>query len=192
VGSIKKIVINRQDLSFVTCAVTADTSSEEDKEERLVAVFFPMNNRFDRFLYASVFERHGLPVTVLSALARQNLDPWEEAARLAGLSRDEAIYSLTATIWRTSSEVSHTAASELARRLVELLPTAEHPHSVAHGAEDPVSLWLIYGIFLFMMAISSNVSPQPKNDQSHQARTTVVEQTAKAPSETMSPMQTRK
>jgi hypothetical protein len=172
--------------------VTADTSSEDDKEERLVAGFFPMDNRFDRFLYASVFERHGLPITVLSALARQNLDPWEEAGRLAALPRDEAIYSLTATIWRTSSEVSHSAASERARRLVELLPMAEHPHSVAHGAEDPVSLWLIYGIFLFMMAISSNISSQPKNDQTHQARTTVVEQPAKESSETMIQMQARK
>jgi hypothetical protein len=44
-----------------------------------------------RFLYASVGEdRAGSTVSVLSALARLNLDPWAEAAELAALGRNAA------------------------------------------------------------------------------------------------------
>lgn len=51
----------------------------------------PNPPEFERFLYASVGEdRQGSVVTVLSALARLNLDPWEEAAHLAALGRESA------------------------------------------------------------------------------------------------------
>ncbi len=157
-----------------------------------MTVFSPLDKRFDRFLYASVLERDGLSVSVLSALTRQNLDPWGEAARLAGLPRDEAVDSLAATIWRSSSAVSRAAASETALRLLELLPTTASAGSLPHGAEDPVSLWLVYGIFLFMMALSSGSNPQPKNDLAHQPSAIVVGQAANAPSDTTVLMQPRK
>jgi hypothetical protein len=157
-----------------------------------VAVFSPLDKRFDRFLYASVLERDGLPVSVLSALTRQNLDPWEEATRLAGLPRDEAVDSLAAMIRRSSSAVSRAAASETALQLVELLPATASADSLPHGAEDPASLWLVYGIFLFMMALSANSTPQPKNDLTHQPSAIVVGQAANAPSDTMVLTQPRK
>jgi hypothetical protein len=51
----------------------------------------PHDPAFDSFLYASVGEDHaGSPVSMLSALARLKLDPWEEAADLAALSREAA------------------------------------------------------------------------------------------------------
>ncbi len=50
---------------------------------------------FEPFLFASVGEdRHGQPLSVLSALARSDLDPWEEAARLARMSRRKATVQL--------------------------------------------------------------------------------------------------
>jgi hypothetical protein len=39
-----------------------------------------------------------MPLTVLSALARQNVDPWQEAAELARLPRDLSVRRLTALI----------------------------------------------------------------------------------------------
>lgn len=150
-----------------------------------MAVFSPLDKRFDRFLYASIFERDRLPVSVLSALMRQNLDPWEEATRLAGLPRDQAVASLAATIWRGSGAVSPTAAGEIALQLLELLPAAGSAGSLPHGSEDPISLWLVFGIFLFMMALSANTNPQPKNDLAHQTRSIAAGQTAQAPSDTM-------
>lgn len=41
-----------------------------------------LDSRFDPFLYAAVREgTDGAPLTVLSVLARLDIDPWEEAAR---------------------------------------------------------------------------------------------------------------
>ena len=43
-----------------------------------------VGSEFDDFLHARIVEDgNGLPLTVLSALARLNMDPWDEAARLA-------------------------------------------------------------------------------------------------------------
>jgi len=47
--------------------------------------------KFGNFLYAPVGEdNNGVLLTVLSALARQNVDPWEEAADLSRLPGDAA------------------------------------------------------------------------------------------------------
>ena len=157
-----------------------------------MAVFSPLNKCYDRFLYASMLERDGLPLSVLSALTQQDLDPWEEAARLAGLPRDQAIDSLAATIYRSGNAVSRIAAGEIALNLVELLPAAASANSIPHASEDPISLWLVLGIFLFMMALSANANREPKtDDRAHQASATVVEQTANPP-DTMALMQSRK
>jgi hypothetical protein len=43
----------------------------------------PTNTQFDRFLFATLHEHGETPLSVLSALARQNIDAWQEAARLA-------------------------------------------------------------------------------------------------------------
>lgn len=66
-----------------------------------------------------------MPLTVLSFLARRNVDPWEEAARLAQLPGDAATRLLAGLIvelppaQRGSGDAGQTAA-----RLVALLPRA--------------------------------------------------------------------
>src|SRR3546814_6948512 len=83
------------------------------------------HSQFNDFLFAYVGEeKEGLEVTVLSALARLGLDPWEEAARLSALSEEAATSALTATIarvpegnWRASD------ARAIALRLVDFLPS---------------------------------------------------------------------
>src|SRR3546814_18035867 len=82
------------------------------------------HSQFNDFLFAYVGEeKEGREVTVLSALARLGLDPWEEAARLSTLSEEAATSALTATIarvpegnWRASD------ARAIALRLVDFLP----------------------------------------------------------------------
>jgi hypothetical protein len=45
-----------------------------------------LGSEFDNFLFASIGEsRNGMLLSVLSALARLDLDPWQEAAELARL-----------------------------------------------------------------------------------------------------------
>jgi hypothetical protein len=82
------------------------------------------HSELNDFLYAVVGEeKNGAELTVLSALARLDLDPWEEAARLSRLTKDAAIKALAAAIislpdaeW-TASDTQSIAAS-----LVDRLP----------------------------------------------------------------------
>lgn len=82
------------------------------------------NSPYNAFLFAAVGEeRGGLPLTVLSALARLGFDPWQEAARLSGLPRETAARVFAVTIamlpegdWKASE------SEAIAVRLVNWLP----------------------------------------------------------------------
>ena len=53
-----------------------------------------LSSEFNDFLFAPIAEdRHGMPLSVLSALARQNVDPWQEAANLASLPTKKPQFS---------------------------------------------------------------------------------------------------
>lgn len=53
---------------------------------------------FDKFLHATIGDDDGMPLTVLSALARLNVDPWEEAAKLTRLTEQCAVVQLAALL----------------------------------------------------------------------------------------------
>lgn len=73
------------------------------------------------FLSAGIgVERSGMTLTVLSALARLDLDPWDEAGRLSKLSRQEAADSFARSL-ATLPEMPHRPRGTTAR-LVALLP----------------------------------------------------------------------
>ena len=94
-------------------------------------------SQYDAFLFASLCETDEMTLSVLSVLARQDVDPWQEAARLAQLSRDQAINSLASKIWKSNSERgSPSEASRLAARLIELLPSHSRPPSQPRRADD--------------------------------------------------------
>ncbi|MCO6381410.1 hypothetical protein [Oceanicola sp. 502str15] len=87
-------------------------------------VLNPHPREFERFLYASVGEdRNGYIVTVLSALARLGLDPWNETADLVSLGRDGARARLGALLARFR-DVPELASDHgrIARHLSQLLP----------------------------------------------------------------------
>ncbi|NYZ15107.1 hypothetical protein HL658_21400 [Azospirillum sp. RWY-5-1] len=77
------------------------------------------------FLAAPVWEEtNGGPLSVLSALARLDVDPWAEAARLAALPRDAAASALSAILRRLPGDTPDAAdVGMIANRLVELLPS---------------------------------------------------------------------
>jgi hypothetical protein len=63
------------------------------------AVTLSFRSEFDDFLYAPIVEdSRGMCVSVISALARLDLDPWEEAAELAQLPNEIATRKLTSLI----------------------------------------------------------------------------------------------
>lgn len=80
---------------------------------------------FDAFLFAAIGEeRNGMPLSVLSALSRLDIDPWADAARLARLPRDAAIAALGQSIARLPPGTwQRTDATAIATRLVTLLPS---------------------------------------------------------------------
>ena len=60
---------------------------------------------FDDFLYASIAaDRNEMPLSVLSALARLNIDPWEEAAELSELPKISAAQRLASLIAKLPGE----------------------------------------------------------------------------------------
>jgi hypothetical protein len=90
---------------------------------RSVAAFF-LGSEFDAFLFAPIEEdRNGMLLSVVSALARLDVDPWQEAADLARLPRETATQRLAAVI----AGLPHGSSARpdpgvTAARLVALLP----------------------------------------------------------------------
>jgi hypothetical protein len=81
-------------------------------------------SEFNDFLYATIYhDQEGTALSVLSALARQDLDPWVEAARLSQLPEETAVKQVTdllAALPRQSSSDFDRVA--VAARLCALLP----------------------------------------------------------------------
>jgi hypothetical protein len=99
----------------------------------LSPAFSLLHSEFNEFLYAPIGEEpNGVALSVISALTRLGLDPWEEAARLSGLREDVAIQTLTARIVGfPGGGWTQPDARGIATRLVALLPYA----SVGQAAE---------------------------------------------------------
>src|SRR6185437_664484 len=58
-----------------------------------------LGSDFDAFLFAPIGEdRNDMPLSVLSALARLDIDPWQEAAELTRLSPETATQRLASLI----------------------------------------------------------------------------------------------
>lgn len=64
-----------------------------------------------------------MPLSVVSALTRLDIDPWQEAVRLAGLRQEEAVSALAQTIDRLPDLKRELwDARGIAARLIALLP----------------------------------------------------------------------
>jgi hypothetical protein len=58
-----------------------------------------LGSEFERFLYSPIGQdSNGMPLSVLSALARQDVDPWDEAAKLAQLPEEKAVTQLVSLL----------------------------------------------------------------------------------------------
>lgn len=84
----------------------------------------PDGSDYDAFLFAEVGDdRTGAAVTVLSALARLDLEPWTEARKLSRLDPEDAQVRLTTHFEAMTDIPALALASESrAAKLVSLLP----------------------------------------------------------------------
>jgi hypothetical protein len=81
-----------------------------------------LTREFDDFLFARIDEgTDTTPLSVLSMLARLDLDPWEEAAKLARLPRAAAVNRLVDFLAATSGAPHN--AKTVSDRLLNLLPS---------------------------------------------------------------------
>jgi hypothetical protein len=91
------------------------------------------------FLFASVGDqRNGMPLNVASALTRLDVDPWEEAARLAALPKSLAAEALAPMI--AQLPIFRRQQSDnlvISQRLVELLPAGQQ--AATTGPEQAVA-----------------------------------------------------
>jgi hypothetical protein len=91
----------------------------------LPPAFSLLRSEFNEFLFAPIGEEgNDTLLTVLSALARLGLDPWQESARLALLSREKATQSLASMIANLpNGRWAQADVGAIAARLIALLPT---------------------------------------------------------------------
>ncbi len=88
----------------------------------------PLRNDFDAFLLAPIGkDASGMPVSLLTALARLDIDAWEEAASLARQSPESATERLTSLLATLPNGPEPGEAARIATRLVELLHHAPVP-----------------------------------------------------------------
>jgi hypothetical protein len=88
------------------------------------ASFSVLASEFDDFLFAPIGDdRNDMPLSVLSALARLDIDPWLEAAELARLPRETATQRLASSIAALPpGSTAHLEHGTIAARLIALLP----------------------------------------------------------------------
>jgi hypothetical protein len=86
-----------------------------------------LGSEFNAFLFAPVGdEKNGMMLTVLSALARLDLDPWREASELARMPRATANQRLTSLIAGLPDAPSTwSQPGAIADRLIALLPRGD-------------------------------------------------------------------
>jgi hypothetical protein len=105
----------------------------------LSARFSLLHSDLNDFLFASVGdEQNGMPLSVISALTRLGIDPWEEAVRLAALPKVLAAEALAPMIARLSiGRPQQSDNVALAQRLVGLLPMPGH--AAAQPSREPAN-----------------------------------------------------
>jgi hypothetical protein len=120
--------------------------------------------RYDDFLFAPICEEaNGMRLSVLSVLARMNVDPWEEATRLAAMPKAIAEKTLASTLDLVSGrDWDPSEAEAIAARLIQLLP--QHGEGAAIGATQidaargraqRTNYWLVWLGFAITISILS-------------------------------------
>jgi hypothetical protein len=136
-------------------------------------------------LFAPICEQaDGVQLSVLSALARVNVDPWEEATKLAAMPRAIAQSTLISTLDLLSGRSWKPAEAEVvAERLIQLLPQGGEMAESSAGEIAAVraqrtNYWLVW--LVFAMAISF-LSPHHQTTTDADQSKSVANTTSPAP-----------
>jgi hypothetical protein len=138
-----------------------------------------LNSEFDEFLFASIGEEQNGGLSVISMMGRLDIDPRQEAHKLAGLPRPTAIQQLALMIESLPDRMTSAADSKaIATRLLTKLPlrkmTLITPPIPLNITAKPLATmpWMIIlvvatvlllGISLFSQSGSPSPSEPPKS-----------------------------
>jgi hypothetical protein len=125
--------------------------------------FSALASEFDDFLFATIGEgRNDVPLSVLSALARLDIDPWQEAAALAQASRETATQRLASLIAALPDGPSAHPDPGIAARLIALLPGQPSSEISLRGTSPDVGdvTKLRAGICMFAVYIVITLAAQ--------------------------------
>jgi hypothetical protein len=123
------------------------------------APFSHLPSEFNAFLFESIGEEsNGMLLSVLSALARMDVDPWQEASHLARLPRNTATKRLASMIAAIPSRLSAPSDHEaIAGRLIALLPDRASSKIVSPetrpGISAPTKSAAFIYVLFFLMAV---------------------------------------
>jgi hypothetical protein len=129
--------------------------------------FLPLQPEFDRFLFATVGDEiEGTPLSVVSALTRLGLDPWQEAGRLSSMTHHEAVEQLARLIAEIpGGSRQRQDACKIAGGLVGLLPTREggrsapqiqiRPHFSRLNWPSWAQLWAVIFVLAAAVVVSA-------------------------------------
>ncbi|MGB9153006.1 MAG: hypothetical protein WCD70_07955, partial [Alphaproteobacteria bacterium] len=116
-------------------------------------------SEYDDFLYAPICEeKNGMSLSVLSALARRQIDPWEEAALLADLPEQTAADRLAALIGPQPAEPV-ADIEMIAARLITLLPR-KIPEPLIDDVPPGNRIFSTLCIFLYLVIMLFAMNPQ--------------------------------
>lgn len=118
-------------------------------------------SEFNDFLFAPIGEdKNGMLVSVLSGLARSDVDPWQEAAKLAQLPAETATKELAGLIGALPDRAaSYPDPRTIAARLIALLPSRlgsnggpqqGSPHS-AWAVMNSLPWWIYVVLMCFVL-----------------------------------------
>lgn len=114
-----------------------------------------LGSEYDAFLYAPLYrDEHETMLSVVSALARLDIDPWSEAAKLARLPKTAATTQLAALISRIPGGLPrHLDARATASQLVGLLPVSVGPVLLRPTAASGIVARYRTAILIFVLFI---------------------------------------
>jgi len=145
----------RSFLHWRTGAVDRSKKNSTIEMTRSASVSRP-TSEFDDFLFAPIGdEGNGMLLSVLSALARLDVDPWLEAANLARMPKETATERMASLIAALPDRPSaQPDSATVAARLIELLPRRNDANSpsraVTPGGAAAAKSWTI--LFVILMA----------------------------------------
>jgi hypothetical protein len=122
-----------------------------------------LGSEFDDFLFAPIAEEsNGMMLSVISALARLDLDPWQEANNLAGLPGETATKRLASLLMAALPDgpSARRDPETIAARLTALLPRRAGPNIARRitlfGADDVkklragISMYVVFMVFMLV------------------------------------------